>query len=268
MIIGAFDESSVHAGSKIVSLCGFLGDEPAWEGIDEKWNAVLDKRDWPQRPTEFHMVDCVHGTREFQDWNLAERLALFGDLATVAATADIMALGSIIAVKDLDVFSDSDRVLMKQGGLDEPLDYVFQYIVQTAITWTRKYYKTRKLTDAPEVALVFDIASEPIAERYRALYSHNAAKHRYGETLHSITFVDSKKFTPIQAADMLAYTTYHWYAKQRYPKEANFEFPILECFKRLIANVANDSGLFTETSLRTMVGQELINKANKEFRSY
>lgn len=268
VIFGYFDDSNTHKQSKLVTLCGFLGDEDTWGAVDEKWQAVLDKPDWPNRPKEFHMVDCVHGYGEFLDWKLAERLALFGDMATIAETSDIMALGSTIAVEDLDVLSEDDKLLMKRGGLEEPLDYVFQYIVQTAITWTRKYYKTRGMTDPPEVALVFDIASEPIVKRYLSLYSHTAAKHRYGEILNSISFVDSKKFTPIQVADMLSYTTYHWTAKQRYPSEVNLDFPIIEGFKRLIANVANDGGMFTATSLRTMVGQELINIANREFRPY
>ena len=76
MILGYFDESSTHEGSKIVSLCGFLADPRIWDDFDAEWKKLLDKRDWPNRPREFHMYDCVHGTGPFNGWSLAERLAI------------------------------------------------------------------------------------------------------------------------------------------------------------------------------------------------
>lgn len=75
VIVGYFDDSNTHKGSKILSPCGFLADPRWWEDFDLEWKKILDKPDWPNRPREFHTYDIVHRTGEFANWSLAQRLA-------------------------------------------------------------------------------------------------------------------------------------------------------------------------------------------------
>jgi len=263
MILGYFDESSTHEGSKIVSLCGFLADPRIWDDFDAEWKKVLDKRDWPNRPREFHMYDCVHGTGPFNGWSLAERLAIYGDMASLVCGTNLIALGSLIVVDAYENLDHQQRVILGQGGLSRPIDFIFQYLLQIAISSTRKYASIHVPPIVEKLGLLFDETPPAVALRYHELYQHIAAKHPHGDMLTGIAFGKSEQFTPLQAADMLAYTSYHWQLKRQFPSESDFDFPIIPGFLRLIENIAADGGIFTETALVTLVAQELINKANR-----
>lgn len=266
MIAGYFDDSSTHKGSRIYALCGFLADPRIWGDFDRDWNAVLDKREWPNRLREFHMVDCVHGWNEFAGWSYAERLALFGDLTSVVYEANVMAIGSMIVVDAFEKLPSQYKVLMAKGGLTGPMDFCFQYLLQASITATRRYAAMHAPPISEELGLTFDEEPAQVAERYHLLYDHIRQKHPCGTMLKGIAFGDSKKFTPLQAADMLAYTSYHWQLKQQFPSESDFDFDVKPVFSRMIENTAADGGIYTEQALINLVAQELINTANKGMR--
>jgi hypothetical protein len=101
VIDGYFDDSHTHEGAKILSVCGFLADPRIWSDVDQDWKKVLDKSDWPKKPAEFHMYDCVHGYGEFEGWSEAERLAIYGDMVGVLSQVNLIAIGSGI---DIDAF--------------------------------------------------------------------------------------------------------------------------------------------------------------------
>lgn len=266
VIFGYFDESSTHEGSKVAALCGFLADPRIWDGFDHAWKKVLDKPDWPNRPPEFHMYDCVRGIGPFTGWRLAERLAIYGDMVTLLCDTNLIALGSAIVVDAFKNLSDEHKLLLAQGGLSEPIDFVFQHLLQIAISSTLRYGNIHNPPIVEKLGLLFDKVDPSVASRYYKLYAHTTDKHRHGGMLTGIAFGDSKEFTAIQAADMLAYTTYRYILKRHFPAEPEFEFPITAPFMRLIENVAADGGVFSETALITLVGQELINKVNKRFQ--
>ena len=263
MIFGYFDDSSTHEGSKVLALCGFLADPRIWEDFDNEWKKVLDRRDWPNRPREFHMYDCVHGTGLFSNWGIAARLAIYGDMVTLLCDTNLIALGSIILVDAFKNLDADSKLILAQGGLCQPIDFVFQHLLQIAVASTRKYASIHRPPIVEKLGLLFDEAPAPMALRYHQLYTHMAAKHPHRETLSGIGSGKSEQFTAIQAADMLAYTSYRWTLKQHFPEESDFDFPIVPAFLRMIQNVAAEGGVFTETSLRTLVGQELINRVNK-----
>jgi Protein of unknown function (DUF3800) len=240
-----FDGSSTHAGAKVWTLCGFLGEFDEFNKLDEKWNRVLDKNDWPNRLKEFHMYDCVHAEGEFKTWSFADRLAMFGELATTVTEANILALGSIVIVDDLGRLDPADLALLKSQGLGDPVDLSMQYIMQNALSYTRKHSQTE------DVGLFFDIESNPTAQRY--LEFAELYRSRFGNVLKGIAFGDSEKYTPIQAADMLAYSTYRLELNRRFPLEQEPDFPVLPCFMRMLRGVAASGGGYDLESMKKLV---------------
>jgi len=210
------------------------------------------------------MVDCVHATGEFEGWSLAERLAIFGDLASVIVSGNIRALGSVFVVRAFTDCSDAEKAILAKGGLLGPMDFVFQLLVQMAITQTRRYAAIHTPPIAEKLALVFDEEPPSTTGRYERLYDHHCAKHPHGDMLTGIGFVKSRDASPIQAADMLAYTTYHWELKRRFQGVSDFNFPIIPGFLRLIENVAADGGTYDHEALRRLVITQQINEANKQ----
>jgi hypothetical protein len=267
VIVGYFDDSNTHSGSKIVSLCGFLADIRWWEDFHQEWQRVLDNPQWPNRPREFHTVDIVHRTGEFADWSLAQRLAIFGDMTSVIAKSNIIAIGSLCVTDAFYNRTPFEQDLLARGGFSSPMDVVFQFLLGQVIFSTRQYGQTHTpAVQFEEIGLVFDEAPAPTARRFLEQYDHIKQKHPYGKMLSGISFRSSEKLSPIQAADMLAYTTYYWQFKQLFPSDREFDFPVIPGFQRLIDNVASAGGIYNENAMRQLIAQETINKVNKEAR--
>jgi hypothetical protein len=265
VIGGYFDDSNTHGTSKIFSLCGFLADHRWWEDFDREWKKILDKPDWPNRPREFHTYDIVHGWGEFRDWSFAERLALYGDMTGLLSECNLLALGSLCYTDAYDDRTDEEKALLAKGGFFGPIDFVFQNLVGQAIVSTNKYGEVHTPpVKFEDLALVFDESTRPTTQRFLALFDHLRTKHPHGKMLKSITFEASHRSSPLQAADMLAYTTYQWHLKQMSPGQSDFDFPVIPGFLRLIQNVAAEGGLFNEEAMQRLMIQERINRVNKD----
>jgi hypothetical protein len=266
VIVGHFDDSNTHKGAKILSLCGFLADPRWWEDFDLEWKKILDKPDWPNRPREFHTYDIVHRTGEFANWSLAERLAFYGDMTGLLAECNILALGSICHVAAYESRTDEEKALLAKGGLFGPIDFALQFLISQAIVSSRKYGQAHTPPlEFEDLQLVFDESSNKATEdRFVGIFNHLKAKHPHGKMLTSITFEKSHTTSPLQAADMLAYTTCHWHWKQAFPEESDFDFPIIPGFMRLIENVAAEGGVYNERAMVNLIFQERINRINKD----
>jgi hypothetical protein len=253
VLFGCFDGSSTHDSAKVWTLCGWLGEREAFESLDEQWARVLGKKDWRRRPTEFHMYDCVHGFGDFFDWSFPERLALFGDLATVVTQSNILAIGSIVIVDDLMRLDTDESALLQSQALGTPLDLSLQYILQRVIKKTHEY------SHDEDVRILFDDEPPAVADRYYAFADYYRTK--FGRCFKGIGFGNSAKFTCLQAADMLAYCTYRFEMQRRFQAEAERDFPVVPGFKRLIQNVAADGGGYDFEALKKLV---VLVKTNKK----
>jgi hypothetical protein len=244
VLYGFFDGSSTHVGGKVWTLCGWLGEEPAFEEFDNEWKLVLDKKDWPRRPTEFHTYDCVHGYGEFVNWSFAERLALLGELGTLLGKCSLFALGSIVITNDLRRLSSDELAVLESEALGNPLDLSLQYIFQQSLR------KTKEFSDTEKISIMFDQEPEHLAQRYLAF--SNRYRRSFGHILEGIAFGDSRGFSPLQAADMLAYSTYRLEMQRRFG-ESDGDFPVLPSFTRLLGNIAADGGGYDLESLKKLV---------------
>jgi hypothetical protein len=276
VVFGYYDTSGSHKSARLLAICGFLGDPRIWDDFDVEWKRILDKSDWPNRPTEFHMYDCVHGYGEFQDWTFAQRLAIYGHMVDVLTRTNVMALGSLCVKGAYEQLSRADKDVLSTAGLLGTVDFAIQLMFQSAISRTKRYTKMEGLLTGG-LGLLFDDGETPEVERrYLDLYNHTKSKHEDGAMLTGMGFGDSVKFTPIQAADMLAYGSYHYQLRERWPGESDFkDFPILPPFQRLIENVAADGGVYDVEAMRRLAMTIRINaenrmpmKSNEEFENF
>lgn len=256
---GFFDGSNTHAGAKVWSLCGFLGEEAAFIQLFDDWAQVLDKRCWQKRITRFHMYDCVHGHGEFVGWPFAERLAIFGDLVSVILASPLLALGSVVITEDFAKLKTEELTLLKSEGLGDSLDLSVQYIFQRSIALTRQ-------TDENEqVGFIFDDEKREVRERCFAFYDLYRERFVCHPWLGGIGFGQTAKYPPLQAADILAYCTYV-HSMQRYPELLEPDFPVQPGFLRLIHNIANDGGGFDLDSMKKLA-EEIRQRHSKRAAS-
>jgi hypothetical protein len=248
VVYGYFDGSGTDDTSPLCCVAGFVADLDAWVDFDNRWNAVLDKPEWPNRVREVHMYDLAHAEKEFENWSYASRLALFGDSVGVITSSDIHALGSTVWVEDFDRLSDDEKQLLAFQKLGTPNDIAFQHMMQIVIGYTAEKY-----SDEKRVGVMFH--TEPnLALRYHELYNHYVARFPRAERLSTpLAFGDSCDFPPLQAADLLAYTTFVWQLSFRNNPESYF--PIEPAFLRMIQGMIHgaDGGGYDYEALKKLL---------------
>lgn len=252
VLYGFIDPSNTHDGAKVWSLCGFLGEKEAFQRLDSAWNAVLDNPCWPKRPSRFHTVECVHANGEFQGWSFSDRLSIWGELISVLINQDMLiALGSVVITEDFRRLNAEEIVLLNSEGLGGPFDLSLQYILQTSIRLTRQ------TSEDESIGLLFDNENPVRTERIHAFSNIYRRKHKLEKWFSGVAFFDSVTFTPLQAADLLAYGTYRYSMKgQRFLQTPDQDFPVLPGFMRLIQNISiGGAGGFDLDSMKQLAAQ-------------
>jgi hypothetical protein len=252
---GYFDGSGTHFGSNVLCIAGFVGEEDAFVDLDKRWEAVLDEPSWPSRLSEFHMVDCVHGEGEFQigGWNYAQRLALYGDLTrAIVESSDasghgILAIGAATVTGIFDQVGPTDLGLLKSEAIGAPFDLTFQLLTQQII------YRVHELWPGQTVGLLYDKANKPEADRFNQLCREYAGRFHLGDILHSWGQADSKSFTPLQAADLLAFGTLHLAQLNHCPGCVEPYFPTIPAFWNLLSKIATDGGIYDLDALNRLL---------------
>jgi hypothetical protein len=230
------DPSGTHVGSPAISISGFLADESTWIAFDSAWWKVLRKPSWPSQLSRFHMVDCVHCDGEFFEgrWRFAERLALYGELVEVIRSSGIKPISASV----VDCFSQlasEDLALLQQDNnkLGTPLDLVFHMITQQI---SRRVLE-RDLNET--VGLLFD-QDDSTREDYFARFIQQY-KHSYylSDAFSAFGFGDSRRVSPLQAADLLAYATHHLVQRdESMPGYHEPDFPVVKAFWNMLVDLA------------------------------
>jgi hypothetical protein len=251
---GFFDASNTHAEAKVWTLCGFVGEEAAFVLLDDAWNKVLDKPCWPKRLKRFHMVDCVHGNGEFVSWSFAERLSMFGELASAIISTPCVGVSSAVITEDFAKLDLEEFDLLKTEGLGTSLDLSLQSVLQRSINLTRQ------TSDAETIGLLFDNENPENSKRMLDFCETYKGKFGFGKWLAGIGFGDNAQFTPLQAADILAYCTYR-YTMLRYPNFPELDFPVLPGFERMVRQTLHDAkGGFDLESMKKLASKAKANR--------
>lgn len=253
MLQGYFDASGTHEGSKVLCIAGFIGEEDAFVDLDQRWEEVLDKPCWPTRLSEFHMVDCVHGDREFQKggWNYAERLALYGDLTRVIVEVSdarkILPIGAGAVTGIFEQIAQSDLDLLKAEALGTAFDLTFQLLLQQVI------HRIHERWPNETFGLLYDDSNKPEADRFSALCNEYASRFHLGDILHSWGQSDSRQFTPLQAADLFAFGTLHLAQLNHCPSDAEPDFPTIPAFWNMLLKIAANGGIYDLEALNKLL---------------
>jgi hypothetical protein len=248
VLFGFFDGSGTHDDARICGIAGLIGEDTTLVPLHHKWKSVIEDPQWPSPITEFHTVDCVNQTREFRDWPYAERLALYGNMATIVAeTPGILAIGCAVVCGHLFALPASDLELFISQGLGTPTDLTFQQTIQRII------HRTHEYDEGARINLIFDEEPADRAERYHSLFNHYQSGYPVKGHLAGIAFVNSVDFPVLQAADLIAYTTMRWLTEKVFPETAEPWFPIVPAFLRMIEGINADGGYYDSGSLGALV---------------
>ncbi len=235
MLYAFLDGSGTHTASRVFTVAGFLADEATWQDFDSKWNEILDDPKWPSRLSEFHMVDCVHGDREFNEggWSFAQRLYLYGELCGLLRNCSLTPIASSVVAGAFQEITSEDLALLSEERtrLGTPLDVCFHGILQQSIRRVHERGET--------LGVIFDEESKDTQAKFTEFSLNYADSFHLGDVFSGQGFADSRKFTPLQAADLLAYGTYQlshlWFA----PPANEPYFPVIPALWKMLIHLSN-----------------------------
>jgi len=230
-----FDESGTHKGSAAVALAGYLSTTEGWEAFDHQWKPVLKK----YGIEFFHMADFAQRQGQFRGWSEDRRRECLRELHDIICGNAIASVGYGLsrAAYDAIVCAKADDFMGGPYGL-------LASTLLIDFSGLLRLLGVRSL-----IAYRFESGAEGIGQ-VASVFDHNLASpgHSAFHRLLSFGIENKRKFTPLQAADILAYELY-----KQLPRQLGVDprprrlFPLPS-----LARVPHYWGYVTEHNLRTI----------------
>jgi hypothetical protein len=197
-----FDDAGTHEGSPVVSWGGFIGMDTEWSRFDGAWRAKLAQPlDGKPRLRKFGLADCQAKRGEFAGYSVAESDLIQNEFRAIIVRHRL--LGMAFAV-DRPIW---DRLIT--GAAREHLGdaevVCFASCFNGAIARAIEYFP-----DESMLSLHFDRGR--LSPKLSAVVDTVTRNYSGKPEIVSISFDPVEKFTPLQAADVIA-TENYWHAK-------------------------------------------------------
>lgn len=190
------DESGTHDGSPAVAAAAYFSQPKVWRSFTTEFNAI--KRHAGKRPIEiYHATDAEALRGEFKGWTSEERNSFVAKLLPAIANRDLIGVGIGIDRNAFQhAFEGRDDL---KAMLRDPYLLCFQLVIEEVLFAVEHFGSNERLA----------FIHEENEYQTMALQAFSAAKARrkYHKGPMSITFATKKDFTPLQAADILAFET-------------------------------------------------------------
>jgi hypothetical protein len=188
-----FDDSGKQAASPYVCIAGYLADYSYWTPFVMQWRHLL----WKHGISALHMNELMTGNGEFSsiEWK-HKKDAVVSEFIEVIVANRLIGFG--VAVESA-YWNSLPRAFQKRNGNAQ--EFCFERIL-------RRIRGRLTLADSRDyVSIIFDHDmefSKPRLTKFdNVMKRDDWARERYS----SITFANSRVHIPLQAADLLAWTT-------------------------------------------------------------
>ncbi len=114
VLIGYFDESGTHAGSKSLAIGGFVGPEKRWRRFEREWSQELPSEGVPHK----HMSDLESCRGLFASWDKVRARSFQVRLLRIIKAHATWGVSCTVMLDDYNqlVLSDADKKLPKKVG--------------------------------------------------------------------------------------------------------------------------------------------------------
>ncbi len=241
MLYAYLDDSGTHAASPICVLAGYFGGEIHWTKFDREWHKALEHNGLE----EFHanrFWSYVKGEQipEYKGWDRQRASRFIGTLLRIITSHRVYPVGSAVVMSEWRALPTDERAVLtgaayRDGKVSTPGAPKKTYYLPFA---TVIQVAARYCQQGLQMHFVFD--QSDYLSGY-ALDYFNTIKSIQGQTtakLGDIRFVDSKRNTPIQAADLLAYEV-NRYMRERLAKGLSVKLDPNSVLRRAIKKIRN-----------------------------
>ncbi len=184
-LIAYFDESGTDQGSPVVVVAGIVASAKQWSKFDQKWRKLVKAAG----VSAFHMTDFESSYGEFKGWSSDRKKEFIISLIEV-----IRAHARIFFLQGVKK-EDFEAVLPEFPEIEKsPYNFCCELSAIAFDFWAGKSPSRKEYT------LVF--------ERGNKFTTEIIAMFKKMKGADSITLMDGKTCTPLQAADLLTYEMY------------------------------------------------------------
>lgn len=197
MWIAYFDESGHTSDSKVLTVGAVIAKIEQWENFTEKWERRLRRAKVPA----LHMTDFERRIEPFAGWDQHKRASFITDVAAILKNNIELGVCHSVTLDDWNavmpaIFPAEADFVRRRG----PYVLLFQSCIEDIIKYVR-------VPAGLTIACVFDNSSfirGAIADHYVSIRRDQQLEQVLGD----LTFMDTSKTPPLQAADILAYEGY------------------------------------------------------------
>jgi hypothetical protein len=194
---GYFDESGTHGSSTAISVAGYLSTPEKWLAFEQEWKAAKDAYGLEF----FHMTDFVARQQQYATWNDAVRAERLTNLIGIINRNVIASVGFALPIRDY--YSIFSKIAKRYVGGPYGLAAISCFMDASKAIRSQHpeariaYVFERGVKGKGQVMKVFDRVCDEL-------------EVRESNRLASLTYEDKRDFSPLEAADILAYELYRY----------------------------------------------------------
>jgi hypothetical protein len=202
MLTGYFDDTGTHDASPFIGFGGLIGNEEIWYLFQASWHEKL-QRPLPGKPPlkRFHMWECMNRVDEFASYSEPERDAVIHDFRQLIIASGVWGYAVGVSRPDWDELVQPSPMA---GWFGDAEAFCFRDCVAKMCGFVTELSAVDK-----ELALVFDNrphrteVNEFLVGQVQQIQQFTRKPN--SATLIGVSFENSTKTMPLQAADMFAW---------------------------------------------------------------
>lgn len=205
-----FDESSDGKSERIFVVAGYVGTEEQWEHFAEHWREELKKFGL----TEFHMVDCESGKKQFNGMHRNLRSTMQREFIEIINESGAIGTSTAMLLQDykqllcrLQPYLKFPKGLPVSGNLNDPYFLPFKLAIEQVAINSSVWMK-----DGEQIAFVFD-QKNTVQGKAKGFFDDIFKWDRpWAKRIEpkGLKFASKSESVPLQAADVLAYESFRW----------------------------------------------------------
>lgn len=194
VFVAYFDESGTQRGSPIVAVAGFIAPDKQWSRFQAEWEKVLQQ----EGISFFHATDWENRQGQFKGWDNNRRIAVYKKLIGIIQRR--ITIPVLTAVNTADYAETKLWETVQEEFPKNPYGFCALTCMQIIAAWADQVKH-----DGP-IAYVFEdgaVHRTELTSSLRSILKDEVNKRRF--RFISLTYADKREFSPLQAADILAY---------------------------------------------------------------
>jgi Protein of unknown function (DUF3800) len=200
------DDSGTSPSNNVAVAAGWIAKMPTWVFFEREWNKV--------RNIESDKFSCMHTAEfvdgrgdknEFKGWPLDKKLRVAKRLRKIIKKRAVKGFALGVVKKDYDEVVPEG---LKAQGFENHYTYAIRRVLGMIDQWRQNSMRNEPIEYIFDWLDTKDSKRREIEAVFSLAEGQNEAFHRYGIFKGGISFRERQRNSPLQAADMLAWTVY------------------------------------------------------------